>query len=213
MSGGRFDYKQYCINDIADSIEQEIDDALMPRPDLVEEVAISVIRSNDPEFRSYWNDGRTSAFEDFDEAVEYFKRVRRNQEHYNIVSECTDKNGFRTAIFNIGDEYVRVKEWLYSHYPVDPKTGDQYHCPNFTSETLSVLQKTVDLLRRAAIYANRVDWMLSGDDEQDTMLQRLQEDLDKLKEDNKMKTKERNKRFKEMKAVFKSELQQNKKQR
>jgi hypothetical protein len=36
------------------------------------------------------------------------------------------------------------------------------------------------VLRKAAVYAQRVDWLLSGDDGEETFLERLKKDLDKL---------------------------------
>jgi len=38
----------------------------------------------------------------------------------------------------------------------------------------------LDLLRKAEIYAQRIDWLVSGDDGNDTFLKRLEEDLNKL---------------------------------
>jgi len=37
-----------------------------------------------------------------------------------------------------------------------------------------------DILRRAEVYAQRIDWLLSGDDGEDTFLTRLRADLERL---------------------------------
>lgn len=91
MSGGRFDYLQYRIAEIADAIEQEILD----------------------------NDKKPE------------------------------------------------KEWEHSN--------------NFSRETLDEFYNGVNLLRLAQVYAQRIDWLLSGDDGEKTFHERLKEDLQNLK--------------------------------
>lgn len=49
---------------------------------------------------------------------------------------------------------------------------------NLRPKTILYMQAAVDRLRRAAIYAQRIDWMLSGDDSESTFHERLKEDLD-----------------------------------
>ena len=44
MSGGYFDYNQYQLGDIADSIEQEIKRATGPKPPLITKEYVSVCR-------------------------------------------------------------------------------------------------------------------------------------------------------------------------
>ena len=44
-------------------------------------------------------------------------------------------------------------------------------------ETLTEFKKAVEVLRLAAIYTHRIDWMLSGDDGEDNFHERLAEDL------------------------------------
>ena len=58
---------------------------------------------------------------------------------------------------------------------------------NTTSRKLQIIlnrrssKRDVYVLRMAYIYAKRVDWMLSGDDGEDTLVERLQEELQALK--------------------------------
>ena len=46
----------------------------------------------------------------------------------------------------------------------------------FTPETLDELREGVRVLRLAATYAHRIDWLLSGDDGEDTFHKRLKEE-------------------------------------
>lgn len=50
----------------------------------------------------------------------------------------------------------------------------------FTPETIAEFRKAVKLLRVAQVYAQRIDWLLSGDDGEDTFHERLAADLAEL---------------------------------
>jgi hypothetical protein len=52
------------------------------------------------------------------------------------------------------------------------ETDDQY-----SKETLAEFGKALATLRAAAIYLQRIDWLVSGDDGEETFHQRLKEDL------------------------------------
>ena len=106
MSGGAFEYQQYHIEEIADSIEQEIIEA-----------------------------GR------------------------EIPQEIWVKN-----------------HWYGSSYDDSDRTY-----PTYERKTIDIMKRAVYVLRMAYIYAKRVDWMLSGDDGEDTLVKRLQEELQALK--------------------------------
>jgi hypothetical protein len=47
-------------------------------------------------------------------------------------------------------------------------------------EVIEKFKEGIDILQKAAIYAQRIDWLLSGDDGEETFLERLKKDLDKL---------------------------------
>ena len=50
----------------------------------------------------------------------------------------------------------------------------------YPEEVIEKFKESIDILRKAAIYAQRIDWLLSGDDGEETFLERLKKDLDKL---------------------------------
>jgi hypothetical protein len=99
MSGGRFDYNQYKITQIADDIDQ-------------------VIRQNGKE-------------------IEYPKG-------YTLCSY------------------------------------DETHHYEYPPEVIEKFKEGYDILRKAEIYAQRIDWLVSGDDGEESFLSRLKEDLDEL---------------------------------
>jgi hypothetical protein len=111
MSGGHFDYSQYKIQEIADSVEQEI-----------------------------INNGRLKTKKELKEEDRWYNR---------------------------DDEY-------YQKYPEELS----YH--SYPEDIIEKFKEAVYILRKACIYAQRIDWFLSGDDGEDSFRERLVEELNKL---------------------------------
>lgn len=99
MSGGCFDYNQYRINDIADSIERELNRQGKEKPK---------------------------------------------------------------------DELYFDDEYFEKYY---------YTYPEIVQEKM---REAVKQLKIAAVYAQRVDWLLSGDDDEESFIKRLSDDLNNL---------------------------------
>jgi hypothetical protein len=58
---------------------------------------------------------------------------------------------------------------------------DRIYYHDYSDEVIEKFKEGVDLLRKAQICAHRIDWLFSGDDGEKTFLERLKEDLKKLK--------------------------------
>ena len=54
----------------------------------------------------------------------------------------------------------------------------------YSTETIAEFKKAVNVLRMAAIYAHRIDWLVSGDDSEDSFHERLHLELGLLKSYN-----------------------------
>ena len=61
-------------------------------------------------------------------------------------------------------------------YCDDEEGVDRY---GFSKETLDEFKKGLDLLNRAYIYTQRIDWLLCSDDGEESFHKRLKEDLEK----------------------------------
>ncbi len=109
MSGGRFEYKQYGISDIADYVHNEISKSGKPKSE--EEIKDTKRWSGDDWFEKYPDD--LNHYQYPDAVIEEFKK------------------GY----------------WV---------------------------------LRKAAIYAQRIDWILSGDDGDESFIRRLRDELEQL---------------------------------
>lgn len=73
------------------------------------------------------------------------------------------------------------KEW-YEKYPEDL---NHYKYPD---EVIEEFKNAYKALRKAEIYAQRVDWLLAGDDGEESFIERLKTELDALKAELKVKT-------------------------
>ena len=60
--------------------------------------------------------------------------------------------------------------------------GDNIYNYEYPQDILDEFKKGIHILRMAQIYAQRIDWLLSGDDGEDSFRKRLQEDLEELKQ-------------------------------
>ena len=82
-----------------------------------------------------------------------------------VIEEIRDE--IERALARAGKPIPEEDEWLSGSYP------------DFSDEVKEEFRKGVEYLRKAHIYAHRIDWLLSGDDGEDGFLKRLKEDLDK----------------------------------
>jgi hypothetical protein len=85
-----------------------------------------------------------------------------------------EKSGRPKSQEELKEESWRGSDW-YEQYPEDL---NHYKYPEAVIEEF---KNAVKHLRVAEIYAQRVDWLLSGDDGEESFLRRLEEDLEKLK--------------------------------
>ena len=63
----------------------------------------------------------------------------------------------------------------------EPRPKDFFEPRNLKKETIDEFKKGIEHLKKALIYVQRIDWLLSGDDGEDTFHERLKEDLSKNK--------------------------------
>lgn len=84
------------------------------------------------------------------------------------------KSGKPKTKEELKDESWRDVDW-YTKYPEDL---NHYKYPD---EVINEFKKGLELVKLAQIYIHRIDWLLCGDNGDETFLERLREELDKLK--------------------------------
>jgi hypothetical protein len=101
-----------------------------------------------------------------------------NYDQYKIgymadsIEKLIEQNGRKKTKEELKDENWRDPKW-YEKYP-----EDLFHY-EYPDEVIEEFKKGVELLKLAQIYAHRIDWLVSGDDGNESFLKRLKEDLNK----------------------------------
>jgi hypothetical protein len=89
------------------------------------------------------------------------------------IDEVIVKNGLEKTQEELKNESWRDPEW-YEKYP-----EDKFHY-KYPDEVIEKMKEAVKALHIAQEYAQRVDWLLSGDDGEESFLSRLEENLKKI---------------------------------
>jgi len=89
------------------------------------------------------------------------------------IEEVIVKNGVEKTPEDLKQEGWRDPDW-YEKYP-----EDKFHY-KYPDEVIEKMKEAVKALKIAQEYAQRVDWLLSGDDGEESFLSRLEENLKKI---------------------------------
>jgi hypothetical protein len=87
------------------------------------------------------------------------------------IDEVIVKNGLEKTPEELKNNWIDP-EW-YKKYP-----EDLFHY-KYPDDVIEKMKEGVEILKKAEIYAQRIDWLLSGDDGEKSFLSRLEEDLNK----------------------------------
>lgn len=102
----------------------------------------------------------------------YIQEIINSLEDYIYGREVEDVEDYIEYCCDWGNEeekkYVRE-----NHHSVPNING-------YNESTLSELKKGLELLKRAYVYAQRIDWLLSYDDGEETFHERLNEELSNI---------------------------------
>lgn len=176
MSGGAFDYAQYRIDDIINRIEEEIERATCERPPIVTKQGVAVYEITGNDSKSYCFNYR---FTCFDSAVEYFSANDR----YELLRGARREGETFVHYKDVyTGEVYEIKSYTYEEYEAD-EDGEIPFFPDYSEETINEFRKGVGILKKAQVYANRIDWLMSGDDGEDSFHKRLKEKLKELEEE------------------------------
>lgn len=102
-----------------------------------------------------------------------------NYDQYKIgyiaesIQKVIDNNGREKTAQEMKDEGWRDPDW-YEKYP-----EDKFHY-KYPDEVIEKFKEAVEILKKAEVYAHRVDWLISCDDGEESFLKRLESDLKKL---------------------------------
>jgi hypothetical protein len=89
------------------------------------------------------------------------------------IEDLIEKNGREKTREELKDDFWHGPDW-YEKYP-----EDLYHY-KYPDEVIEKFKEGMKALRVAAVYAQRIDWLISGDDGEESFLERLKEELGQL---------------------------------
>ena len=75
---------------------------------------------------------------------------------------------------------IPTEVWKNDWHGYSFEENDQYYT-TYNRRTIDIMKRAVYVLRMAHIYAQRIDWMLSCDDSEESLEKRLKEELKALK--------------------------------
>jgi len=81
--------------------------------------------------------------------------------------------------YRINEIQTEIEELIYSNNDTSKDKFGDTRGLGFTKETIHEFKIAVELLKLASIYTQRIDWLVSGDDGEETFHKRLNEELEK----------------------------------
>lgn len=170
MSGGHFDYHQYHISDIAEHLERDIADIEYAR-DIgkvkKKEICGHLLDMDGRKVYPSWFMDRISRYDDREQLIRSLKKsgdiIEKDGKIY--VENCNGPGLCEVVVYESESEVWADGNW---HFDVED------------SSVLDDMKKGLVALKVAAIYAQRIDWLLSGDDGEESFKRRLKEELDAL---------------------------------
>ena len=76
----------------------------------------------------------------------------------------------------------RIQEEIeLNNTPYEDMFYGEWNGQRYSDETIAKFKEGLEILRKAYVYAKRIDWLLSGDDGEETFHKRLKEDLENFK--------------------------------
>ena len=79
------------------------------------------------------------------------------------------------------DKQGQEKETLFYEKEYYEKYPEAKFEEVYREDVQQIFKDGIESLKKAEIYAQRIDWYLSGDDGEDSLVSRIKSDLDKLK--------------------------------
>lgn len=89
------------------------------------------------------------------------------------IERLIRKNGKLKTSNELKEESWREFDW-YKKYP-----EDKYH-HKYSDEVIEKFKEGLEVIKRAQIYMQRLDYLIAGDDGEDSFLERLEDELNKL---------------------------------
>lgn len=169
MSGGHFDYYQHHISEIADKLERDIADM---------EYAKSIGTVKKKEVYCHLLDTETGKKSWPHWLLEVCSHYDNREDVINALNKwCYLRKKDGKLYFDDGNTLYEI---VVYEGESEQWADSKWHLEIEDPEVLEEFKKGLKILKTAAIYAQRIDWLLSGDDGEESFKRRLKEELDEL---------------------------------
>jgi acid stress-induced BolA-like protein IbaG/YrbA len=91
---------------------------------------------------------------------------------------------FNYKQYDIGHIADEVEQIIIDNNSTEEDEYGDIEGYHFTPEIIDEFKQGLKILRQAQVYAQRIDWLVSGDDGPESFLKRLQHDLKQLENNN-----------------------------
>ena len=180
MSGGYFDRSTYAMREIVDTMKRDIARALQSKPEKVYENYWTIYEKDS--FGSYHSYKDYMSFASYEDAESFLLRdttiVKAEQKYVDrqffgdgVIFQSTMRYMSDTSDGEQIPVLYSIHHCYYDHYPYEADVLE------LSAETIDAMKEAYRQIRIAEIYATRVDWMISGDDSEESFRERIKEDL------------------------------------
>ena len=178
MSGGYFNRHMIAFGEIANSIERDIARALRPKPEKIHKDYWTIYVKDS--FGSYHSYMSFASYEDAESFLLTDKTIVKAEQKYSEQHFFVDGVIFQSTMrYMSGTSDGERIPVLYSiHHCYYGRYPDDADVLELSDETINVMKEAYRQIRIAEIYATRIDWVMSGDDGEDTLQERLNEELE-----------------------------------
>ena len=180
MSGGYFNRHMIAFGEIANSIECDIARTLRPKPEKNCEDYWTIYEKDSlSSYHSYKGYMSFASYEDAESFLLRDKTIVKAEQKYSDQFFNADDVIFQSTTHNMSDTpdseqipvLYSIYHCCYDRYPDDADVLE------LSDETINAMKEAYRQMRIAEIYATRVDWMMSGDDSEESFRERIKEDL------------------------------------
>ena len=180
MSGGYFNRHMIAFGEIANSIERDIARALQPKPEKIHKDYWTIYEKDS--FGSYHSYKDYMSFASYEDAESFLLRdttiVKAEQKYVDrqffgdgVIFQSTTRYMSDTSDTEQIPVLYLIHHCYYDRYP------DEADVLELSVETIDAMTEAYRQIRIAEIYATRVDWMMSGDDSEESFRERIKGDL------------------------------------
>lgn len=180
MSGGYFDRSTYAMREIAETIERDIARVLQPKPEKINKDYWTIYEKDSlGSYHSYMSYMSFASYKDAESFLLRNKTVVKAERKY--IEKCHFNDGIifqSTKRYMSGTSDSEQIPVLYSiHHCCYDCYPDGADVLELSDKTINLMKEAYRQIRLAEIYAIRVDWMMSGDDSEESFRERIEEDL------------------------------------